>query len=288
VLHALRLGAILVVLAVAILLPYLPGEYDGLAQTVSVTAQLIGVVGLLLVPIGALWLAAEVLARARSQHNRSQAGWRFGFAIAALIGCSLLVLASMWVTLGFESLSFGLVLLGVWLYAVWRLIPATSRLNQSESTSFNVTPVYLVSIPLAVLLLQLLLAAPATDSSRGRAIAAGAGLIADIERYRRTNGAYPRTLAAINRDYQASTIGIEGYTYAPNADSYDLSFQQPRFLLDDFGVREVVVFNPVDQHIIMSHAAGHLVWTPDVARTRQGWFAAYETGVPHWKSFWFD
>ena len=40
-------------------LPFLPGSYDNLAVAVSEMAHLFGTLGLLLAPIGLLWLAAD-------------------------------------------------------------------------------------------------------------------------------------------------------------------------------------------------------------------------------------
>jgi len=41
------------------LLPFLPGQYDSLAVPLSMMAQLFGIVGLLLVPLGVVWIAYE-------------------------------------------------------------------------------------------------------------------------------------------------------------------------------------------------------------------------------------
>ncbi|HEX5885823.1 MAG TPA: hypothetical protein VFY67_14875, partial [Pyrinomonadaceae bacterium] len=41
------------------LLPFLPGSYDNLAVALSEMAHMFGVVGLLLVPVGLIWLAAN-------------------------------------------------------------------------------------------------------------------------------------------------------------------------------------------------------------------------------------
>ena len=67
----------------------------------------------------------------------------------------------------------------------------------------------------------------------------------------------------------------------------DLSFEQPRFLLDRFGTREWVVYNPRDQHRAYSHIAW-LLPSPDVAEPNQGWYASGRTDHPHWMYFLFD
>lgn len=55
-------------------LPFLPGGYDRLAVPLSAMAQMVGAAGLVIVPFGALWLAAERLPRLAS--------WRFAFGRA--------------------------------------------------------------------------------------------------------------------------------------------------------------------------------------------------------------
>src|SRR5690606_15387405 len=98
---------------------------------------------------------------------------------------------------------------------------------------------------------------------------------------------YPASLQAQNRDYYPDTVGVERYIYVPQGDSYNLSFEQPRFLLDRFGTREWVVYNPNDEHRVFSHTAW-LLTAPHLTERSQGWYAAYATTHPHWKYFWFD
>ena len=113
-------------------------------------------------------------------------------------------------------------------------------------------------------------------------------MIAAIEAHRRAHGRYPPSLVALNPDYFAPTVGVQGYQYALRGESFNLSFEQPRFFLDNIGAREIVVYNPLDQHLFMSHAAWILEWSPEALATRQGWHDAHDAGIPHWKFFWFD
>ena len=46
--HLVRRGAAIALLAVCVSLPFLPGEYDGLAVTLSAMSQLFGMAGLVL------------------------------------------------------------------------------------------------------------------------------------------------------------------------------------------------------------------------------------------------
>lgn len=78
--HLLRMTAATGAVRLCTLLPFLPGRYDSLAVPLSLMAQILGTAGLLLVPVGALWVA--------SGYWRRLAGKQYGIAIAALIASS--------------------------------------------------------------------------------------------------------------------------------------------------------------------------------------------------------
>ncbi|MCA2968543.1 MAG: hypothetical protein INH43_08515 [Acidobacteriaceae bacterium] len=117
---------------------------------------------------------------------------------------------------------------------------------------------------------QLLLAAPMARASRDRAIANVSPYIADIEQYHARHRRYPVSLQAQHRDYHAKVVGVERNVYVQQGYSYNLSFEQPRFLLDRFGTREWVVYNQRDVHRVYRHTAW-LLPPPKVAEPRQGW-----------------
>jgi hypothetical protein len=77
VLHLVRIGGITLLLVLCMIYPFLPGKYDGLAAPLSTTAQIFSVAGLLLTPIGALWLADEVRKRVRAPGTlaATNCGW---------------------------------------------------------------------------------------------------------------------------------------------------------------------------------------------------------------------
>ena len=149
-------------------------------------------------------------------------------------------------------------------------------------------PLYLIFMPVALLLIQIALASPATEFSRNRAITNSHEFIRDIEAYRGTYGHYPVSLAAMWKDYYPDIVGIEKYHYSPFGESYNLFFEQPRFLLDNIGTREWVVYNPHDEHRMYSHTAWFLLLTPEELERSQGWYAVHDASAPHWKYFWFD
>jgi hypothetical protein len=288
VVHFLRMGGIILLLVLCMIYPFLPGQYDGLAVHLSTMAQLFGVVGLLLLPIGVLWLVYEMRKTRRRKRNPPNANKEYYFALVSLIVASILAILVSLATFFGISISFGVLTLALWFYTIFRLIPRLKLLKQAEIENINPIPLYLIFVPVTVLLFQVILAAPMTEFSRNYAIAHSAEFINDIEAYRNANERYPDSLLATWKDYYPAIVGIEKFHFALNGDSYNLFFEQPRFLLDNLGTREFVVYNPLDEHMIISHTAWILLLTPEELATRQGWYAVHDASSPHWKYFWFD
>jgi hypothetical protein len=253
------------------LLPFLPGRYDALAVALSGMARVFGILGLLLVPAGALWLVVD--ARRRDPVGISV------LVVSAIVG--LLVALTAFVLSG---LTLGIVAVGLWGYLVakgasrLRRAPPGPRLSRATALS-------LVIVPIAVAALQFSLARPVAEWSRNRAIRNSAPLIADIEAYHRTHGRYPSSLLALWPDYLPDVIGVEQYHYEPSGDVYNVIFEHPSLT---FGTREVVVYNPRDEHTMTSHAMDLLEYTGEALEVRRGHYAVHPAGVPGWKYFLFD
>jgi hypothetical protein len=286
--HLVKMASIIAVAVLCICLPFLPGQYDGLAVPLSTTVQLLGAAGLLLVPIGILWLLAEMVWHFQRDRTPPNPRRRVTFALASLIAASLLVIVvSLFVLLGIST-SLGILTLVLGFTTVSRAIPKLRQLKTAEAANIPPAPLYLIVIPLAVLLFPVALAPALTKFSRNRAIANSNEFVSHIERYHAEYGHYPVSLAAMWKDYYPDVVGIEKFHYAPYGKSYNLFFEQPRFLFDNIGTREWVVYNPNDEHRMFSHTAWFLLLTPEELERSQGWYAVQDAGVPHWKSFWFD
>jgi len=61
--HFFQITAITGFIAICMFLPYIPGDYDGFAVTLSIMAQLSGIASVLLVPPGIIWLISEIKSR---------------------------------------------------------------------------------------------------------------------------------------------------------------------------------------------------------------------------------
>jgi hypothetical protein len=258
-------------LALGIAYPFLRGDYDQLAMPISNMIQVFGLVGLSLIPVGILWLTIPK--------------YRFGFAMTSIIISSFLILIiALFATLSVGK-AFGLLVILLWAFIAAVLLPKVKQLKGQTQQKIDSFPLYLICLPIITLVLQLTLAVPLTLLSRNRAIENAGQFIRHIEEYHTQHGAYPLTLQAQHKDYYPDVVGVEKYLYAPHRKGYNLSFEQPRFLLDRFGTREWVVYNPLDENSMYSHTAWLL---SEQAEARQGWYASGNTGHKHWKYFLFD
>jgi hypothetical protein len=286
-LHLALIIGITGLLVLCIVYPFLSGGYDGLAMTLSTMAQVFGMVGLLLIPIGALWFVYELWKHGRNQRNLPTKTRGFYFALVSVIVATLVAIVLAFVGASSIGISFGLLTIAFWIYTLSRLIPRLKLLKNAESVNFNPAPIYLIFIPIAALIFQLNLATPLTESSRNNAIAASAELISEIEEYHAANGRYPSSLLAVWNDYSPSVVSVRQFHYATNGEAYNLFFEQPRLLFDDLGVREFVVYNRLDEQFMISHDSWILFFTPEELETNQGWFAVHDAST-HWKYFLFD
>jgi hypothetical protein len=257
------------------LLPFLPGGYDSFAVPLAGVAHGAGLGGLLLVPIGALWV---LVARRRpsTQHV---------FAIVAMIAASAIALLGVLMMSLAVSVTLGAAMLALWAFGTRRTFPAIRRLKDAGPQRLSPAPSYLVIVPLLVASLQYVLVGPAAAFSRERAIRNSAELLADIEAYHKTYGRYPASLLALHQDYRPSILGIERFYYEPNGEAFNLFFEHPPSL---FAAREIVMFNKRDEHYIAGHDGDRLLWTREQQLARRSYFESRDTPVAHWKSFFFD
>jgi hypothetical protein len=276
--HVVGVVAITLVVIACRFLPFLPGKYDTLAVTVSIVAQMIGFLGLVLVPIGAAWLVYEWSARLEKPK-------RHYFAIPAVLVSAFIGLVGCLGALLGSGYLLGVGLLALWTYVVWQMIAGVRRLRANPVARFNPTPLYLVVIPVVVALAQFTLLDRAADRSRERVIQKSAQLINDIEQYHRMHGHYPPSLLALHPDYKTGAIGVERFYYEPNGEAYNVYFEQ---LSTAFGAREIVMYNKRNEHNFLSHDSDRLLWTPEQIQSRRTYLAVNDALTPYWKYFLFD
>lgn len=284
--HLFRIAAVAALGWALTFYPFLPMEYDPLATAASTVVQALAVAGLALTPLGMVWLVYEALQRRRNLPAREGRG-RVLATISIIAGSMVFLCVTAIVFLAISRL-LGLAMLAGWYFSARRLNERARRWYESDICAINPAPLYLLLAPLAMALMPLIFAEPIADFSRRRAINNSGPLVAAIEQHRREHGRYPLSLHAIWKDYSPEMAGIERYHYAVDGEAFNLSFEQPRLLLDDLGVREWVVYHPLDRHLIPSHASWALLWSSEQLAANQGWHASHTTRHPHWRRFCFD
>jgi hypothetical protein len=249
--------------------PHMPGAYDPMAVPLSTVLQVGVVVSLLWMPIGIVWVIAVWQQRATPWLGR-------------VLGFMAMVSSGVLVVVGYAS---GGVFFGVMVAVVGVVVV---RWFGRQMTFGGHGAVYLVAVPVCAMATLMAMATPVTDSSRAHAIAQSQPMIADLADYYVRNQRYPVSLQAMYHDYPVGVVGVARYYYVPSATAYNLMYEQPRFLLDDIGTREWVVYNPRDEHRVYSHDSWVLLLSATQLSQSQGWYANEPTAYAHWRVFLFD
>ena len=264
-----RIALWIVLLVSAMLLPFLPGRHDPLATSLSVSATCVCFGGLLLVPIGVVWLTSPL---------------RYAPAKAALVVAALVAgVALLAVAIG--SLAAGAVVLAT---CVTRLVHLWRRVKAAPTNGVplpRTVPVALIVVPLAVMAARMAFVEPTARWSRDRVIANAAEIIRDIEQFRERTGTYPVALNSLWPDYQPGIIGVERYRYEPSGQAYNLYFEHPSTAL---GANEIVMYNPRGEQDFSSHVVDLLQLSEEEIRRQRGYFASHDLPQANWKRFLFD
>jgi hypothetical protein len=96
---------------------------------------------------------------------------------------------------------------------------------------------------------------------------------------------YVSLLQSLNRDVPTGVVGIERFHYEANGEAYNLFFVRPHIELD---AKEVVVFNPRDEHRFTSHELDILQYDGAQLDLRRGDRRRTRLVHPHWISILFD
>ncbi len=266
----IRIGLWIALLASAMLLPFLPGRHDPLAMSLSAAATGVAFGGLLLVPIGVVWLISSR-----------------GYALAklALVVATLVAAGAALATAANGSMAGGVLVLAawvIWLVHLWRRVGAARTAGAGLEQAL---PIALIVVPLVAVAVRTAFTGSAAAWSRDRAIANTAEIVADIERFRERTGAYPVAISSVWPDYHPGIIGIERYRYEPSGAAYNLYFEHPS---TNLAVREIVMYNPRGEQDISSHAFDLLQFSPEEIRRQRGYFASHDLRQAGWKRFLFD
>ncbi|MDX2247049.1 MAG: permease prefix domain 2-containing transporter [Bacteroidia bacterium] len=268
----LLFAALNLLLVFLIVVPFLPGPPNKAVIGLSGFSQLLGVFGMILIPLGVVWAMVEY--RKFRQQKPPTNNWNNGFYFAILTGiiCLPMYVLPASVATYAEGLWAGVSAAILLILALWKLIPQIRKLRHDSSFKFNPTPLYLLSIPLISLVARLLLTEPISDFSRQQVITQSETLITAIEAFKAQEGQYPETLEDLTPTYlnkipRPSVMGVLRFEYEKTADAYNLSFNQ---WLHFGATQEVVLYNKNDQQL------------------PKGYFASFDTSQKGWRYYWFD
>ena len=280
--HFIRIIIISSLILILIFIPYMPGEYDAAAITLSTMAQLLGFSGLLFVPIGIAWLIYEIIKQRKMKNETSNK--TYAFAIAALIVSGLVVLITAFGAFINHNPGLAIITLLVYALIISKII---SKLKQIKSAGngFNLTPFYLICIPVLVIAIRSMFIIPATEFSRNYAIKQSENYIADIEAYYKRNGHYPTTLLSLWSDYDPGIKGINRFHYELNGNAYNICFEQ---FSNEPGIREIVMYNKLGEHEMTSHDMDLLQLSREEQNIQRGYNSVHNLTQKNWKYFWFD
>jgi hypothetical protein len=286
--HTLQLAGITILALACMFYPFVPGTHDRLAAGLSAMAQGLAITGLVMVPLGILWLVHEFAnRRAQRRGSAPHANKDSWFALAAIVA-SVVVMAGVAlagaVAVG-PSLAVAVFIL--WIYMIRRALASVRTMRLADHSRWNPAPLYLILVPCILVLARQLYLPSAVASARERAIAGSARFIDAIEGYRSVYGGYPASLASVHHDYDPPIVGVERYHYEPAGQAYNVFFELPTYPI---GTQEFVMYNPLGEHTMMVHNQD-LLESPAGQVAQERAFharAARDTRVRGWKYFWFD
>jgi len=266
--------------------PFLPGRYDTSGIVFSTFIQVYSGLGLITVIPASFWIYFSLKVKATNLSNQNLI-IRHWNSVKIYIVVNILILSLTILLTQFISRLVCVILFINLICFSYLLFKKIKNRNHVQST-----PVYLSValgiLPVSLFVFQLLISKPLTDWSRTKVIQNCGELITQIEWFKSTTGQYPLTLNAINKDYNTGINSVEKYHYTYDDTTYNIYFEQPRFFFDRFGTKEFVVYNPKDNHLMLSHTVWHMQSGNFPSRIYQGWYASQDIGIPHWKSFFFD
>ncbi len=267
--------AFLIVTAIitATFLPFFPGGYDALSKPLSGMAWVFGRVGLLLVPLGGLWLLFSKRSGAGVKRN----GWLLWITIGT---CILIALVLILIAFAFGPL----LAAGTGAITGLLILRLVCRLRAARPVG-RMVPGMLAVAPFFVLATQLAFIEPIASRARNRVITNSAPLIAEIERYRTRQGVYPASLFSLYGDCKPGIVGVQRYYYEPSGDAYNLIFEEPS---PEFGLRRFVVYNPRDKQRLTVHETDRLLLDDaSLDADNAGYTIVLPLPEPHWKLFTF-
>lgn len=206
---------VIILFILAAVAPFLPGPTSKLPHNISQFAQIIGYIGLFFLPFSLFWLIIEF----RNKKDQKLNKWTNGYYPALLTASPFLFLLLFQIgnavkegwKVVFEPFAFFFLL---FVFIFYRI----QKLKNKTAYKFNIAPVYIVLLPLAVLLTSQFVVEKAATYCRENVIKETEPLITALEKYKTTQGNYPEKLEDLVGAYiptipTFNIMGLNAYQY---------------------------------------------------------------------------
>ena len=271
--NIVRAFLVVTIIVAATFLPFFPGGYDSLSNPLSEVAWVFGRAGLLLVPVGGLWL---LLSR-RSADNIRPRGWLVWLTLGTCILIALVLVLIAFASGPLLAAGTGTIT-GLLIFRLARRLGAAAPMDRAVAGLLMISPILVLAV-------QSVFIEPIASRARNRVIANSAPLIAEIERYRAQHGTYPMSIFALYGDVKPAIMGVQRYYYEPSGDAYNLIFEEPS---PTFGLRRFVVYNPRDKQRLTVHETDRLMLDEaGLDADNAGYTIVQALPQRHWKLFKF-
>ena len=261
----------LTVLILGMLLPHLPGRYDGLAATLSFVIQVASYASLLFVPVGLAWMVDPL---------RSPTWCRLSLVLTGVVALVAAVAAA-----AVNQVALGILIGGGALVFLRRARAWPRGEIRFGGRRSHPIALRILLVPPLLAACAIVLLPRAADWSRDRVIRHSTPLIDAIESFFQRHGHYPTSLQSLNRDVPTGVTGVERFHFEPNSNGYNLYFVRPSIALD---AKEVVMYNPRDEHRFTSHELDILQYDGHELELRRGDRRRTRLAQAHWISMLFD
>jgi len=271
---------------ILIVSPFFPGPSNSLVIGLSSVSLTLGFFGLLLVPVGVLWIIFEW--KKCRQPKENQIDWKPSYLLSIIATIIITGINTIYIPLiyQFEGVLAAGVFVILLCWILHRMIRFIRKIKTQPSRAFIYMPVYLIILPIIAYASNKFLVDPISNFSRTLAIQQSEVLIRAIEEYKNNEGTYPESLESMKGKYieeipESQIMGVTHYRYHKLDDDFTLAFSQWK---DGAALEELVIFdrNPVSRKDYTGFN-----YKLDRYRALTA-FAGYDAGVKHWRYYLCD
>ncbi|SDF74401.1 hypothetical protein SAMN04487996_11279 [Dyadobacter soli] len=274
------IGVIHLLLLAMIVSPFLPGPSNRLVVGLSALGQSATFLGLVLAPVGALWLLLDFRSGSPStgKHRRVLAS----IAAVVVMVPALLSVVYAFLLMGMAAGIAASALLALCGFYVWHNV----RKLGVQSRPFGFVPVCLLTVPGLSLFAHMCVIGPVSAYSRGLAMDRSEELIGLVEQFKTEKKRYPLSLQELENSLSVKlpgspVMGISELKYHADDQGFNVSFSQWQHMAVD---EEIVLFSKAN---LTTQKALGFDYKLDKHRVK-GAYASFDADRAHWRYYWCD